>query len=158
MTARAVAGERPCGAWRWSDGGAGGEALGVQARDDLIAESAFASEQMRTTGDVEKQTIGGIKRNDGRKAFAPGGDIIERARVFVRIGFDGGELGMNGARIRKRHGEPQAKRRCARVEAGHQEGAGFLGVDRKGAPLRRLPGSDQPIGVQARQIDRKPYA
>ena len=111
----------------------------MQACDDLIAERPLAPKQVRAAGNVEKQALWRIEDNDGREAFAPGGDVIECACVFVRISFDGGELGMDGARVCERHGQPQAERGGARINARQQEGAGFLGIDSEGAALRRLP-------------------
>ena len=113
---------------------------------------------MRTAGYIEKKPVGGIEHDDGCKALAPSGNVVERARVFIRISFDGGELGMNGASVGQRHGEPQTERRRAGVHTRQLKGVGFLGVDRKRAAFRRAPGSDQPIRIEARQIDREPHA
>lgn len=130
----------------------------MQTRDNLIAQRLFAPEQVRATGNIEKQSFWRIEHDNRRKTLAPSGDIIERACVLIWIGFDRRESRMNGTRIGKRHGKPQAKCRRARIHARQQEGAGFLGINSEGAALRRKPRSDQPIRVQARQIDREPHA
>jgi len=79
--------------------------LGVQPRDDLSAERFFAAEEMCAASDVEKQSFRRIERDDWREAFAPGGDVIERAGVFFRFSFYRFELWLHGARIGERHGE-----------------------------------------------------
>ena len=82
--------------------------------------------------------------------------MIERAGILFRFGFDGGKPWLHCARIGKRHGKLQPKRRRTRIDARQQESAGFLGVDGERALLRRAPGSDQPVRIQTRQIDREP--
>ena len=148
--------QRPRCAGRWRDGGAGAETLGVQARDDLLFQRGLAAEQMRTAGDVEKKTIGRINYDDGRKAFAPIGDGVEHARVFIRLSFNGCEIGPDRARVSERHSEAQAQFAGAQIHARQQEGVCILGVDGKRTAFRRAPSADQPIRRQARQKDRQP--
>lgn len=109
--------QRPSGARRRRQRGACRKALRLKARDNLLAQRCVIAEQMAATGDVEKQTVRRIEYDNRREALAPGGDVVERARVFVRFSFDGGQRRMNRARIGERHGEFQPQRRRTCVDA-----------------------------------------
>lgn len=148
--------QSPSSAWRWRQGSARGKALCCETRDDLIAQRLFTAEEMRAAGDVQKQTIRRIDHNNRRKALAPGSDMIERARIFFWFSFNCGETRLHRARIGERHGELQPKRRRTRIDAGEQEGIGLLRIDGERTPVRRAPGSDQPVRRQTRQNDREP--
>lgn len=126
----------------------------VEARHDLVAQCGFAAEQVCTAADIQEKTIGRIEHDHRREALTPSCDVVERAGVFVRLGFDSGERGMNRTGVGKRHGELEPQGGCACVNARQQESVGFLCVDGERASLRRLPGSDQPVCLQTRQNDR----
>jgi hypothetical protein len=63
---------------------------------------------------------------------------------------------MDGARVGQGHRQAQTHGVGPGIDAGQQEGVGFLGIDSECAPFRRKSRSDQPVRIEARQINREP--
>jgi hypothetical protein len=75
--AMGMTGNRPCAYRGAGDGGADGKTLRGQHVTHQPHHCGLAAEQMGAAGDVEKQAVRGIKRDQGREAVAPFGDVIE---------------------------------------------------------------------------------
>ncbi len=137
--------------------GACAEALRAQSRYDLVTEIFFAAKQVLATGNIEKQTLRRINDHNRRKTLTPGGNIIERARVFFRLCFHRFQFWLHRTRVSQRHCEVQPKLACARIHAFQLKGAILLRINRQRAIVRRpAPSADQPIRPDAWQIDREP--
>ena len=126
-----------------------------RGRRSLALESAsqiwsrkrrFAAEQMRAAGDVEKKPVRRIEHHDRREALAPGGDIVERARIFFRLGFDTRRASA-GSRAHRRATWRAASQ--ARTRAHRRRSAG-----RRWLPWRRARAGARPSGARPDRISR----
>ena len=113
---------------RIGDRDPGRKTLRGEPRDQIATERLFATEQMRTTGDIERKTVGRREPDQRGEAVAPVGDCVQQTLVRVRIGVFDGKRGIHGARVGECHAglEPQARR----------------GVVQRGDPQRRLDRSN----------------
>ena len=97
---------------RIGDRDPGRKTLRREPRDQIATERLLATEQMRTTGDIERKTIGRREPDQRGEAVAPVGDCVQQTLVRVRIGVFDGKRGIHGARVGECHAglEPQARR------------------------------------------------
>ncbi len=86
--AMGMTGHRPCAYRGAGDGGADGKTLRGQHVTHQPHHRGLAAEQMGAAGDVEKQAMRGIKRDQGREAVAPFGDVIQCLCVGNLIGIE----------------------------------------------------------------------
>ena len=77
----AMARRRPGRPRRIGDGGAGAEAQGPDAAQQLIEQRLLAAEEMGAAGDVQPQAVPAVRRREGGIALAPVGKRGERPGV-----------------------------------------------------------------------------
>jgi hypothetical protein len=67
-----------------------------KTKQDVLEERPFATEKMRTAGDVEKQPVLAIKRHQRGIAIAPVGHRFQQPQICRRIFLDDIESGTHG--------------------------------------------------------------
>jgi hypothetical protein len=80
-----------------------------QRRAQKMQQCGFAAEQMRATGDVEKQPMRRIERHQRREAVAPVGDVIQQFGVGGLIGVEHLQMRANRPRIGQRQTDLEAE-------------------------------------------------
>ncbi len=86
--AMGMASQGSCADGRAGNRAADGKALRGQRRAQKMHQCGLAAEQMRATGDVEKQAMRRIERHQRREAVAPVGDVIQQFGVGGLIGVE----------------------------------------------------------------------
>jgi len=97
----------------------------------------LAAEQMRAAGDIEQQPVRRVERGERRIANAPIGHGREQLRVGRRVFRHDVKIGMHGARLRQRDGQPQAAPFGDGIERHHGLGIAALAGDDERARIRR---------------------
>ena len=87
------------------NGRADGKALPRQCPRELPQQRRLAAEQMGAAGDVEKQPMRRIERDQRRETVAPVGDVFQRLAVGRLVGIINRELRTDGAGIGKRQAD-----------------------------------------------------
>ena len=70
-----------------------------------LHQRCFAAEQMGAAGDVEKQTMRRIERDQRREAVAPVGDVVQCLEIGGRIGVEHLHMRADRARIGQRQAD-----------------------------------------------------
>ncbi len=92
------------------------KALHGQGIAEQFQQRVFAAEQMGAAGDVEKQTMRRIERNQRRETVAPVGDSVECPGVRRFIGVVDLQMRTDGAGIGERHADREVLTRGGIVE------------------------------------------
>ena len=82
---------------------------------EIGEQACFAAPQMRAAGDVQRQSIGAVGRDQRREARRPIGEAFEIRRIGLRIKRDDDYVRHPCARIGDRHAWLQPQRPRSRI-------------------------------------------